>query len=168
MAPSGRTGDVVQGPDGVAVVFDREWTNPPADVWSALTDPDRLERWFGRWSGDPTSGTVEVTMTAEEGAPAEPVTIDACERPHRLAVTTGAPGQGWPLDLVLSSLPDGGTRLRFTHRLRAGDDAASIGVGWHYYLDRLDAVVAGRLPTGSWDEYFPALAVHYAAPAGPG
>jgi len=165
MAPSSRTGEVVQGPDGVTLVFEREWTNAPADVWSALTDPDRLDRWFGRWSGDPSSGSVEVTMTAEEGAPAEAMTIDACERPHRLAVTTG---HGWPLDLVLSPLPDGGTRLRFTHALTDADDPASTGVGWHYYLDRLDAVVAGRVPTDAWDVYFPALSGLYAGRTEPG
>jgi hypothetical protein len=47
------------------------------------------------------------------------------------------------------------------HRLSADDDVPSTGVGWHYYLDRLDAVVLGRTPTDAWDDYFPALADLY-------
>lgn len=158
-------GTVVQDADGVALVFVRGWDTSVDDVWSALTDPDRLALWFGRWSGDPASGTVQLTLTGEgDSAPPEPVTIDACERPHRLAVTSGGADRRWPLDLTLARRPEGGTELRFVHRLGAADDVAGTGVGWHYYLDRLDAVVLGREPTDAWDDYYPALTGLYPAP----
>jgi uncharacterized protein YndB with AHSA1/START domain len=164
MAP-GTTGTVVRDGERVSLVFVREWDAPVDDVWSALTDSDRLGLWFARWTGDPASGTVQLTMTGEgDGAEPQPVTVDACEPPHRLAVTTGGAGPHWPLEVTLSGRPGGGTTLRFVHRLSADDDVPSTGVGWHYYLDRLDAVVLGRTPPDAWDDYFPALADRYPAP----
>ncbi len=152
MTGPGPAGEVVLDPAGTSVVFVRSWDLPVGEVWSALTDPDRLARWFGRWSGDPASGTVLVTMTAEgDDAQPEPMTIDACEPPHRLAVTSGGSGPRWPLELTLTERP-GGTSLRFVHRLSADDDVPSTAVGWHYYLDRLDAVLQGRPPTDAWDD----------------
>ncbi len=166
MTGPGPAGEVVREPSGTSLVFVRSWDRPIEEVWSALTDSDRLAGWFGRWSGDPAPGTVLVTLTGEgDGATPEPMTIDACEPPHRLAVTSGGAGPRWPLELTLSDTEGGGTSLRFVHRLSADDDVPSTGVGWHYYLDRLDAVVEGRTPTDAWDDYFPALVVHY--PAGP-
>ncbi len=163
MTGAGPAGQVVREAGGTSLVFVRSWDRTIAEVWSALTDPDRLAAWFGRWTGDPASGSVHLTPTGEgDGAQAEPVTIDVCEPPHRLAVTTSGGGARWPLDLALTERPGGGTSLRFVHRLTADDDVPSTGVGWHYYLDRLDAVVEGRPPTEAWDDYFPALTTHYA------
>ena len=103
--------------------------------------------------------------TAEDEATPEPMTIDDCRRPHHLAVTSGG-AMRWPLDLTLSERPGGGTALRFVHALSVADDVPSTGVGWHYYLDRLDAVVRGLPPTDAWDDYYPALAERYPDPAG--
>jgi uncharacterized protein YndB with AHSA1/START domain len=168
MTPSSDAGDVVRDDDGTRLVFVREWEALVTDVWSAVTDPDRLARWFGRWTGDPASGTVQLTPTGEgDEAQPEPVTIDACEPPHRLAVTAGAAGLRWPLELTLTGRPGGGTTLRFVHHLTPDDDVPSTGVGWHYYLDRLDAVVGGREPTDAWDDYFPGLLPRYPDPSAP-
>ena len=44
------------GRDGAAfVVIERTFRAPVADVWAAVTEPDRLERWIGTWAGDPAS-----------------------------------------------------------------------------------------------------------------
>jgi uncharacterized protein YndB with AHSA1/START domain len=169
MTVSSPAGQVVDDAEGLRLVYVREWDQPVRRVWSAVTDPDRLGRWFGRWTGDPSSGTVLLTLTGEgDGAEPSPVTVDACEPPHRLAVTTGGTGaeRRWPLEVTLTATAAGGTSLRFEHRLGADDDVPSTGVGWHYYLDRLDAVVRDEVPTDAWDDYFPALAERYPAPAG--
>ncbi|WNB86618.1 SRPBCC family protein [Cellulomonas sp. ATA003] len=164
MGPSDDAGRVERHDTGVRLVFDRDWEVPVGEVWSALTDPDRLALWFGRWTGDPASGTVVLTLTGEGDAPPETVTIDACEPPHRLAVTTGAADARWPLEVTLTEVADGGTTLRFVHRLSDSDDVVSTGVGWHYYLDRLDAVVTGRPVTDDWDAYYPVLMTRYGGP----
>ena len=35
------------------VVFERTFRAPIDDVWAAVTEPERLERWIGTWTGDP-------------------------------------------------------------------------------------------------------------------
>jgi uncharacterized protein YndB with AHSA1/START domain len=167
MTVSSPAGLVVEDAEGVRLEYVREWDVPVDEVWSAVTDSDRLGRWFGRWTGDPASGTVQMTLTGEgDDAAPEPVTIDACEPPHRLAVTTGAPDaeRRWPLEVTLAAAASGGTTLRFVHRLGPDDDVPSTGVGWHYYLDRLDAVVRDEPPTEAWDDYYPALEDRYPRP----
>ncbi|SDT30959.1 Uncharacterized conserved protein YndB, AHSA1/START domain [Friedmanniella luteola] len=161
--PLGRLGAVVREDGEVLLRFERHYDVPAADVWSALTDPERTARWIGRWSGDPTEGHVLLTMTDEEGAAAEPVTIDRCEPPSRLEVTAGTPDGPWPLTVLLSE-EGGRTRLLFTHRLAEPYDAGDIGPGWHYYLDRLDAVVAGGPVPSDFTAYHPRLAGSYPVP----
>lgn len=38
---------------GGQLVFTRTFHAPLADVWAACTEPKRLERWIGTWTGDP-------------------------------------------------------------------------------------------------------------------
>ena len=46
------------------LVLERTFRAPVVDVWAAITEPERLERWIGTWTGDPASGSVLVRMTA--------------------------------------------------------------------------------------------------------
>jgi len=92
--------------DGTSyVVFERTFTAPIADVWAAVTEPERLERWIGTWSGDPASGKVEFRMTAEsEAAAEETIVIDECREPSRLVMRSARPDDHaqlwtWQLDL---------------------------------------------------------------------
>lgn len=81
--------------DGHAyVVLTRTFRAPVEDVWAAVTEPDRLARWIGTWSGDPTDGVVEFQMLFEGETPSETFTIDACEPPHHLRITTSMPKEG--------------------------------------------------------------------------
>ncbi len=56
-------------PSGRLVAGDLELTRllpvPVAQVWAAFTESGRLERWIGRYLGDPRSGSVRFVMTAE-------------------------------------------------------------------------------------------------------
>jgi uncharacterized protein YndB with AHSA1/START domain len=158
-----RLGAVVREDGQVLLRFERHYEAPATEVWSALTDPDRTARWLGRWSGDPAEGQVLLTMADEEGAPAETVTIDRCEPPSRLEVTAGTADGPWPLTVLLTE-EAGRTRLLFTHRLAEPYDASAVGPGWHYYLDRLDAVLAGTDVPGDFADYHPRLAAAYPVP----
>jgi uncharacterized protein YndB with AHSA1/START domain len=148
------------------VVFRREFRAPIDDVWAAVTEPERLERWIGTWSGDPASGVVEFRMTAEgEDAPAEPHRIVVCEPPRRLVTESSSPLDEtvWRLELDLSER-DGVTTLTFAQVVGDGVPVESVGPGWDYYLDRLVAAQAGRgVGEVVWDDYYPALADHYRA-----
>ena len=156
-------GRVVRDEQGVRVEFVRTWPEPVQEVWEAITDPDRCARWYGRWSGDPASGSVQLTLSQEEGAPTEPVIIEECAPPHRLVVLVAPPGDDtWRLELTLTADEDG-TTMRFVHRLAEPYDATAIGPGWHLYVDRLEAEVARRPVDQDWDDYA-GLGEEYALP----
>lgn len=163
MSVTSPLGQVLRDDHGMRLEFVRSYDDPIADVWSALTDPDRTARWFGRWSGDPASGSVQVVMVGEVDATPQAVAVLACEPPNRLLVETGSPDGVWRLEVTLSE-HDSGTTLRFVQRLTEPYDASSIGPGWHFYLDRLAAVVQGREIPGDFDAYYPALQDAYAPP----
>ncbi len=95
-------GQVLRDEDGMRLEFVRSYDDPLTDVWSALTDPDRTARWFGRWTGDPASGSVQVVMVAEADAPPQTVAMLACEPPTRLLVETDSPDGVWRLTVTLS------------------------------------------------------------------
>lgn len=156
-------GQVLRDEEGLRLEFVRTYNDPVDDVWSALTEPDRLVRWIGTFSGDPTTGTVEFVMNEDESATPEIVTILSCVPPTRLVVDVPTPDGTWRLSVTLEA-QDGSTRLTFTQRLAEPYDASSVGPGWHYYLDRLGAVVAGLRVPDSWDDYYPALSDAYALP----
>ena len=45
------------------LVQTRTFAAPIEDVWAAITEPERLARWIGTWTGDPASGRVRFAMT---------------------------------------------------------------------------------------------------------
>jgi hypothetical protein len=58
MNPTGTLDD-----DGHTLVLVRRFTAPIEDVWASVVDSERLSRWFGTWSGDPSTGSVMLTIT---------------------------------------------------------------------------------------------------------
>jgi uncharacterized protein YndB with AHSA1/START domain len=68
----------------VGVVVRRVYDADPADVWDAITDPDRLRRWFLPVSGDLREGG---TFQLEGNAGGR---ILRCEPPRLLTVTFGS------------------------------------------------------------------------------
>lgn len=158
-------GQVLRDDLGMRLEFVRIYDDPVDDVWSALTDPDRLVRWIGTVSGDPATGTVELRMTEDEGSRPETVTILECVAPTRLVVELPSPDGTWHLSVALRA-HGGGTGLVFTQRLAEPYDASSVGPGWHFYLDRLGAVITDRGAPGNWDDYYPSLKDAYGLPGG--
>ncbi|MDN5916071.1 MAG: SRPBCC family protein [Pseudonocardia sp.] len=158
-------GETTLEPDGRATLrFRREYPDPPAQVWPALTESDRLARWFGSFTGDARpGGTAELTMTSAEDAGGAPssVRIAACEPPHRLDVSISEAGADpWDIAVTLETAPSGGTVLHFRQTLPAGFSPADVGPGWHWYLDRLGASLSGAA-FPDWDDYHPALVSRY-------
>ncbi len=162
MTPS-PTGRIERDGERLKLSLTRTFEAPIEDVWAAITEPERLARWIGTWSGDPTSGSLRFAMTAEgQEPPGDSMEIRECTPPRRLAVTSQVGDQRWFLDVDLSEA-DGVTTLAFSQPDIAVDDAASIGPGWEYYLDRLVAAeTGGDLATVDFErDYYPAMAEHY-------
>lgn len=136
------------------IVFTRTFAAPLEDVWAACTEPERMQRWIGTWTGDPATGEVAFRMTAEGDDVAEEVyLVQACEPPHRFVLRSrdaapfssdgSGPRVAWQHTLSLSEAA-GVTTLTFTQVVPDGpvgaDMVASVGPGWDYYLDRLVTV----------------------------
>lgn len=163
------TGRKEQRADGTYMVLTRTFRAPIQDVWAAITEPDRLARWIGSWTGDPAQGKVRFQMLFE-GENAEPgeYVIDACDAPVRLELTShvafdpNAPAT-WRLKLGLAEA-DGVTTLTFAQSTDDPAIAESMGPGWEYYLDRLVATETGGDPAAiDFGDYYPALSGYYRA-----
>ncbi|MEV0715646.1 SRPBCC domain-containing protein [Asanoa sp. NPDC050611] len=137
-------------PEGPArsVVLRRSFPAPADDVWDALTDPDRLGRWFLPVTGDFTVGGL-YQMEGNAGG-----RILRCERPTELVVTwifgaDIATTTGSEVHLTLSPEPDGGTELLLRHvavvdpQLWAQYGPGATGVGWDLSFLGLGLHLAG-------------------------
>ncbi len=126
-----------------AVIATRTYATDPADLWDALTDPERLKRWFAPVHGDlALGGRFQVEGNAAG-------TITACD-PHRRIEATWEFGGGvsW-IELLL--VPEGaGTRLELTH-------TAPLSPHW-------DMFGPGAVGVG-WELSFLGLAAHFERPA---
>jgi uncharacterized protein YndB with AHSA1/START domain len=110
----------------------RDFDTPIEDVWDALTNPERIGRWFLPISGDYRLGG---RFQFEGNAGGE---IVACERPNRLKVTWGPGEEADPseVELRLSAVDGGKTRLELEHtaavpeQMWAEYGPGAVGVGW--------------------------------------
>lgn len=124
----------------VSVLLRRSYDASVEDVWSALTDPDRLKRWFSPVEGDLRAGG---SFQIEGNASGD---ILECEPPQRLKVTFGAPTSLVELRLA----PDGETItvLELEHIVpiemaQSGAGALYVGPGWDGALMALDLFLDG-------------------------
>lgn len=147
---------------GDDLVLTRTFRAPIDDVWASITEPDRTARWFGPWQGDAAPGsTIKVQMVHEEGEPWMDMTIDACEPPRRLALSSVDDDGSWRLEIVLVESA-GMTELRFTQHLTGTENVGEIGPGWEYYLDALVAAREAR-PLPDFGDYYPAMKEYFAS-----
>ena len=143
---------------GGDLVVTRTFRAPIEDVWASVTESDRTARWFGPWKGDGRpGGTIEFQMVQEEGAPWSEAVIEACEPPHRLALTSSMAR----LELMLSPVA-AGTELRLVHHLSGPEGVADFGPGWEFYLDALVASRDGT-PMPRFEDYDPSMRPHFTA-----
>ncbi|GMQ86157.1 MAG: hypothetical protein BMS9Abin07_1730 [Acidimicrobiia bacterium] len=144
-------GILIQDGDVATIEFNRRFAASPERVWVALTNGDDLASWL-------TPGTIEgrvgglVELDFGEG---EVITgeVDAFDPPALLSYTWVFPdGAESHVTFALSADGDG-TMLRLTHERVPAEAATGYTPGWHAFLDRFGAVVAGEtVPT--WDERF--------------
>jgi uncharacterized protein YndB with AHSA1/START domain len=134
-----------EGADGdeVTVVLRRQYDAAIGDVWSALTEPDRIKRWFLPVSGDLQAGG---KFQLEGNAGGE---ILGCEPPTLLRLAFGG-----PTSIVEVALADDGgekTTLQMTHTVPlamagSGAGALYVGPGWDGALLGLALYLAGEAP----------------------
>lgn len=142
-----RTAD---GTDVVAVSIRRAYDAAPEDVWDAVTDPDRLRRWFSPVSGDLRVGG---TFQVEGNAGGE---VLACDPPRSFRVTWGGPAS--VVDLRLSPAGDG-TSVEIEHTVPidiagSGAGALYVGPGWDLGVLALAGFLRGEVVVDpvAWEE----------------
>jgi uncharacterized protein YndB with AHSA1/START domain len=124
------------------LVATRTYDAPRAALWDALTNPERIPRWFLPITGDLRPGG---RYQLEGNAGGE---ILACEAPTRLALTWEMHGQASWLTVTLADAPDGGTTLRLEHAAHVPEDfwqqygPGAVGVGWDQALFGLEQHLA--------------------------
>jgi len=159
-----RRGTVTTEDDGrQRLEFRRSWPDPIEDVWSALTEPDRLLRWIGRYDGARgPGGTGTFFMTHEEGEQTgEPMTVVECDPPRRLVVEWKQQDtEDWRVDLDLWN-EGGRTHLSFVQVFPADADVTDFAMGWHWYLAKLEAELGGAPAPGHWDTFYAEVGPSY-------
>ncbi|HET7387407.1 MAG TPA: SRPBCC family protein [Nocardioidaceae bacterium] len=171
---SNRTGTHILGrlweADGAGVVrIENRYDTDIDDLWSAITDPERLARWYGHVEGDLREGgefRVHIAPAEIEGTGR----VHECDPPRRLRVTTretdeSAHGGGdEPFDEIAEATltPDGDqTVLVIEIRGLPLQKLAAYGAGWQMHAEALAAYLAGRDPSvgpDRWGELIPAYA----------
>lgn len=129
------------------VRFERTYAHPIERVWSAITDPDELARWFpSAVRMEPrVGGTVE--FSGDPYAEASTGTVLAYDPPRRLAFT-------WGDDELYFELrqASGGCILTLVDVLESRDAAARNAAGWMICIGELERSLAGELRSGPHSE----------------
>lgn len=144
---------------GNDLVLTRTFKAPIEDVWESVTKSARTERWYGKWEGEgKPGGAIRIKMVFEQGDHWSNATINTCEAPHHLEITTTGP-YGSHLELKLRET-NGETTLELTHHLRDRNGVGDYGPGWEYYLDMLVAYRESQAQP-KFDDYYPSQKQYY-------
>jgi uncharacterized protein YndB with AHSA1/START domain len=127
-----RSGSRDGAPTKIAVAH-RTYPTDQADLWNALTDAERIPRWFLPVSGELKEGGRYQTEGNAGGV------VERCQEPESFAVTWEfGPVVSW---LAVNLEPDGaGTRLELVHESPVDPDfwarfgPGAVGVGWDLAL----------------------------------
>jgi uncharacterized protein YndB with AHSA1/START domain len=129
------------------------------DVWSALTDRDRLASWYGDVEGDLRLGgeyRARLHASGWEGTGR----VDVCEPPRHLLIANKQLGESDEGVLEVTLGADGGqTIVVWQEQGMPVDYLAAYGAGIQVHVEDLVAHLAGRDRCDSkarWDELFPA------------
>jgi uncharacterized protein YndB with AHSA1/START domain len=125
----------------VSVLLRRAYDAPIGDVWDAVTEPDRIKRWFMPISGDLRVGG---SFQLEGNAGGEILT---CEPPRLLKVSFGRPTS--IVELRLTPDGDSDTVLELEHTVpiemaQSGAGALYVGPGWDGALLGLGLFLRGE------------------------
>ncbi len=138
--------------NGVVRLEDRYDTDI-GDLWSALTDPSRLARWYGRLEGDLRPGG-QFRLYVQNANLDTTGRVETCEPPQRLRVITRETDESYqhgngvpPFDEVIeATLTADGDQTILVIEVQGMplDAVAFYGAGWQIHAENLAAYLAGR------------------------
>ncbi|GGD88442.1 SRPBCC family protein [Paenibacillus nasutitermitis] len=115
------------------VTLERSYDTTPDDLWDAMTNPERLPRWFAPVSGELKLGGRYQIQNNAGGV------ITECEPPHYFSVTWEfGGGMSW-VELRLAAEGEDRSRLTLSHICPIDDHwktfgPGAVGVGWDLSL----------------------------------
>jgi uncharacterized protein YndB with AHSA1/START domain len=128
------------------------------DVWSALTDPSRLARWYGEVEGDLRAGgeyRARVFASGWEGTGR----VQACERPRRLLLLSKENDDPFEGVTEVTLTADGDqTTVVWEERDMPVNLLAPYGAGIQIHVEDLGAHLSGRERCDAparWEELIP-------------
>lgn len=133
------------------VTLEREFRTDPADLWQAITDPDRASRWLASLviDGD------DVALGFDGGAGRSGKILE-CDAPRRLRLVL-EPGLVDESHLVVTLEPtNAGTKLVMQQDGLLPIRAALFAGGWQHHAERLDAALGGSAAQTPLPELVPA------------
>jgi len=123
------------------------------DLWSAITDPGRITRWYGRVEGEFRPGG-QFRLYVDDADSDHAGRVEECEPPRRLRVTTRETDESYqrgkgvpPYDEILeATLTADGDQTVLVIEVRGMplDAVAYYGAGWQIHAENLAAYLAGR------------------------
>lgn len=117
---------------------------PVEKVWSAVTEPEHISRWFGRTVLDGTGAGARGTMSFE-GYDDVAILVEAVEEPRSVSYRWGEEETSTVFTFTLAP-QDGGTQLAvvetgFERTAEPTDTLADHAQGWVSELDKLVALL---------------------------
>jgi uncharacterized protein YndB with AHSA1/START domain len=131
------------GPDTAVLTASRSYAAPPEEVWDAITNPERIPRWFLPVEGELRLGG-RYQLQGNAGG-----TIQRCEPPRQLAVTWEFGGQASLVEVRLTGADaDTRTTLELVHSAPVDPHwgqfgPGAVGIGWDMTLFGLDLHLQG-------------------------
>ena len=142
-----------EGQAARAVVASRDYPTDIADLWDAITEKERIPRWFAPVEGDLTLGG-KYQIKGNAGG-----TVTACDPPRSFALTWEFGGGVSWVEVELAEAGDDRTRLTLRHIAPLDDKSeefwdrfgpGAVGVGWDLSLMGL----GWHIETGESNERF--------------
>jgi uncharacterized protein YndB with AHSA1/START domain len=151
--PGSRVLGSLRSEDGFGSRIEDRYGTDIADLWEAITDPKRLQSWFGVVEGElRPGGSFRIYIPTDE---VESIgRVEACESGRRLLVTNRETdesyqrGQGVPPfdEAIETTLTSNGDQTILVIEVRGMplDKIAFFGAGWQIHAENLAAYIAGR------------------------
>jgi uncharacterized protein YndB with AHSA1/START domain len=152
--PASHTLGSLRAADGTGVVrIEDRYDTDIDDLWTAIADPPRIARWYGRVEGDLRPGG-EFRLYVTDADSDHVGRVEECEAPRRLRVTTRETdesyqrGQGVPPynEVLEAALTADGDQTILVIEVRGIplEAIAFYGAGWQIHAENLAAYLAGR------------------------
>jgi uncharacterized protein YndB with AHSA1/START domain len=132
------------------ITLQREFRTDPADLWQAITDPERAGRWLASLTLDGDDVTIGFDGSARSGK------ILECDAPHRLRVVLQPNAPDESFLVVTLEATNAGTKLEMQQDGLSPIWASLYAAGWQHHAERLDAAIGGSATETPFPELVPA------------